>query len=75
MIVGKVLEFTRQLGKYTCICTVVIAVLNGLVHQQFWAPFYVSIACWIGLIVWVTSLLGLKINRKLSSGLPNSSRA
>jgi hypothetical protein len=75
MTAEKVLEFTRQLGKYTCICTVVIAVLNGLIHQQFWAPFYVSIACWIGLIVWVISLLGLKINRKLSSGVANGSRA
>ncbi len=75
MSAEKILNFIRQLGFYACLCAVVIAVLNGIINRQFWAPFYVSIACWIGLIVWMTGFLGLKIKKKLSSRLADHTGA
>lgn len=64
MIVERILDAIRQIGKYTCIIAVVIAVANGLIKQQFWAPLYVSVACWIGLILWIVAAGSLWLMKK-----------
>lgn len=59
MNIDKILDAIRQLGKYICICTVIIAVGHGLIYRQFWAPCYVSVVCWIGILIWVIGASGM----------------
>ncbi len=66
----KVLDYAGQAGKYLAMAMCLIAVVYGIANRQFWAPFYVSAACWIGLLMWGIGAGGLKLmdyqNRKSS---------
>lgn len=66
-IVDKILNLIRLFGKYLAVCAVIVAVLNGIVNQQFWAPFYVSVICWLGVLIWVTGAGGLWLRQRASS--------
>jgi hypothetical protein len=65
--IDKILNLIRLLGKYIAICSVIVAILHGVVYQQFWAPFYVSIACWLGIIIWLIGAGGLWLRKRTSS--------
>ncbi len=71
MNIDKVLNFIRLLGKYLAICTVIAAVLHGIIFRQFWAPFHLSIACWIGVLTWVVGAGGLWLRQRASSRSSN----
>lgn len=75
MSIDKILDAIRQLGKYICICTVIIAVGHGLIYRQFWAPFYVSVVCWIGILIWVTGASGMWIRKRAASRTSNKAGA
>lgn len=61
MDVRKVLDVIRQAGKYLAMAMCLVAVVYGIANRQFWAPFYVSAACWAGLLLWGTGAGGLKL--------------
>jgi hypothetical protein len=67
MNTDKVLNLIRLLGKYLTICSVIAAVLHGIIFRQFWAPYQISIACWIGILVWLTGAGGLWLRQRASS--------
>ncbi|MDQ7785350.1 MAG: hypothetical protein RDU20_20875 [Desulfomonilaceae bacterium] len=66
MNIDKVLDLIRLLGKYLTICTVIAAVLHGILFRQFWAPFYLSIACWIGILIWLAGAGGMWLRQRAS---------
>ena len=67
MMVERVMDVIRQIGKYTCIAACIIAVANLIIHRQFWAPLPVSIACWIGLALWIIGAGSLWLKKRTAS--------
>lgn len=67
MNIDKLLNVIRVVGKYLTICTVIVAVVHGIVFRQFWAPFQVSVLCWIGIFIWLIGAGGLWLRKRQSS--------
>lgn len=61
MDIRKVLDYIRQGGKYLAMAMCAVAVVYGIANRQFWAPFYVSLACWVGLVSWGIGFGSLKL--------------
>lgn len=61
------MDYVRKVGKYLVLVSIIIAVLHGLVYQKIFAPFEVSIACWIGVILWIIGFGGAKLQKYLAS--------
>jgi small-conductance mechanosensitive channel len=56
-------DYIRKVGKYLIFVSIAIAVLHGIIYQKIFAPFEVSIACWIGILLWGIGFGGGKLKK------------
>ena len=57
------MEKVRQIGKYITIAACITAVVVGVIRWKYFAPIELSIACWIGLMIWIFGAVGVRIQR------------
>ena len=60
------MDYVRQIGKYVTITSCIIAVGCGIVNWKYFAPFEISVICWVGLILWITGAAGIRIQKYLA---------
>lgn len=70
------METVRQIGKYVTIATAIMGVASGIMvlvqggvgsGRVPLAPIEISIACCLGLIVWVIGYVGVQVQKRLAS--------
>jgi ABC-type enterochelin transport system permease subunit len=64
------MDWLREIGKYIVIVTCAIAVLHGIIYRTMFAPLEISIACMVGIVLWVIGFLGMKIQKFMDSRRP-----
>lgn len=57
------METMRQIGKYVTIAACITAVAWGVIHWRYFAPIELSVACWVGLIIWISGAVGVRVQR------------
>ena len=64
------MDTVRRIGKYIAIVSCIIAIAHGIIYRKYFAPFEVSVACWIGVFIWIIGYIGVKIQKRRASGSP-----
>jgi hypothetical protein len=60
------MEHLRQVGKYIALGSCAVAIVYGVVNWRYFAPFEISVICWVGLILWLIGAAGVRIQRHLA---------
>lgn len=69
-----VIDYIRKFGKYLTIAACIAAVCYGIIFRRFFAPFEISLACWIGLLIWGGALGAAKLKKKYLESRSKSAR-
>jgi len=57
------MEHLRQVGKILTISICIVAIFYGIMHKRYFAPFELSVACWVALIVWIVGAVGVRVQK------------
>ena len=57
------MEHLRQVGKILTISICIVAIFYGIMHKRYFAPFELSVACWIALTAWIVGAVGVRIQK------------